>query len=194
MTVLNKQVCTVFDDQFKQPNKHVPLRQASSDKHTKAKNAIKNSVNIGTYFKPKESTDPDPEELTAKAELLMVGFMAEHRIPFAQADHMVDPSKAIFPDSVIAANMKLKCRKASCVMQDGIAFEEKNSVTSTCQTQYCSFSIDEPTDVSVSQIKGVVVRLCKDTEVHDALLDIVEVEEGTADGLYRSVKKLLNDH
>ena len=99
----------------------------------------------------------------------------------------------MFPDSVIAANMKLKRTKALYVMQDGITFGEKNSVTSICQTQYFSLSIDESADVSVSQISVVFVRLCKDTEVHDALLDIVEVEEGTADGLYRSVKKLLND-
>ena len=121
-------VCTVRKDHFKHPNKHALLRHASSDKHIKAMNAAKSSVNIGTFFKPKESSIPDIEELTAKAKLLMVGFMAEHRTPFAQADHMVDMLKAMFPDSAIAQNMKLKRTKASYVMQDGVAFEEKHSV------------------------------------------------------------------
>ena len=57
---------------------------------------------------------------------------------------------------------------------------------------HCSM-IDESTDVSVSQVLAIVVRFCQDSAVHDALLDIVEVEEGTADALYRAVKKLLND-
>ena len=85
---IKQAVCTVCDDNFEHPNKHALLRHASSDKHTKAMNAIKNRLNIGTYFKPKQSTDPDPEELTAKAELLMVRFMAEHRTPFTQGNDL----------------------------------------------------------------------------------------------------------
>ena len=189
---MKQAVCTVCNDSFKHPNKHALLKHASSDKHTKAMKASKIRVKIGNYFKPKDSQNPDPEKLTAKAELLMVGFMAEHRTPFAQADHIIDLLKAMFPDSKIAANMKLKRTKASYIMQDGLAFEEKYSVASICQTQHFSLLIDESTDVSVSQILAVVVRFLQDNAVHDALLDVVEVEEGTAEGLYRSVINLLN--
>ena len=84
-------------------------------------NAAKSRMNIGILFKLKESSAPNIKELTAKAEPLMVGFMAEHRTPFAQADHTVDMSKAMFPEKAIAQNMKLKHTQGSYVMQDGVA-------------------------------------------------------------------------
>ena len=56
-----------------------------------------------------------------------------------------------------------------------------------------SVQIDESTNVSISQVLAIVVCFCQDSAVHDVLLDIVEVEEGTTDALYRPVKKLLND-
>ena len=54
--------------------------------------------------------------------------------------------------------MKLKRAKASYVMQDGVAFEEKHSIASIFQKQYFSLLIDESTDVSVSQVLAIVVR------------------------------------
>ena len=56
-----------------------------------------------------------------------------------------------------------------------------------------SVQTDESTNVSVSQVLAIVMRYCQDSAVHDALLDISQVEEGTTDALYRPVKKLLND-
>ena len=56
-----------------------------------------------------------------------------------------------------------------------------------------SVQIDESTNASVSQVLAIVVCFCQDSAVHDALLDIVQVKEGTTDALYRPVKKLLND-
>ena len=99
--------------------------------------------------------------------------MSEHCTPFAQADHMVYMINAMFHGSTIAQNMKLKRTKASYVMQDGVAFEEKHSVASICQKQYFSLLIDESTDVSVSQVLEIVVRFCQDSAVHDALLRLI---------------------
>ena len=56
-----------------------------------------------------------------------------------------------------------------------------------------SVQIDESTNVSVSQVLAIVIRFCQDSAVHDALLDIIKVEEGTTDALYRPLRKLLND-
>lgn len=92
--------------------------------------------------------------------------------------------KAVFPDSKIAANMKLKGTNASYVMHNGLAFEEKYSIVSICPTQHFSLLIDESTDVSVSHIRAVVLRFLQDNAVHDALLDVVQVEKRRAEGLY----------
>ena len=81
-------------------------------------------------------------------------------------------------------------------MQDGIAFHEKLEVTNICKESKFLTIIDESTDISVTQILAVVVRYF-DSNKHDvidalhALLDTIEVENGTAQHLYQAIKCLL---
>ena len=62
--------------------------------------------------------------------------MAEHHIPFLQADHLMDSMKKMFPDSAIAKSMTMKRKKASYVMQDGIAKVEKDDITKINLTRF----------------------------------------------------------
>ncbi|KAK3888410.1 hypothetical protein Pcinc_007538 [Petrolisthes cinctipes] len=91
--------------------------------------------------------------------------------------------------------MTLKKTKASYVMQDSNAWEESHEIAKICQENKFSLLIDESTDVSVSQNLAVVVRFfdSKKTKVTDALLDIVEVDDGSAHCLYQAVKRLLEE-
>ena len=47
------------------------------------------------------------EKQAIRAEVLFSGFLAEHNLALATADHMSKPFKSIFPDSQIAS--KCKC-------------------------------------------------------------------------------------
>ena len=82
-------------------------------------------------------------------------------------------------------------------MRDGIAFHKKLEVTDICKESKFSIIIDESIDISVTQILAVVVRYFdsnKDDvvdDVVDALLDTIEVKNGTAQHLYQAVKCLL---
>lgn len=88
--------------------------------------------------------------------------------------------------------MTMKKTKASYVMQYGLAWEEREEVTEMCKKNKFSLMIDESTDVSVSEILAVMVRYYDKNKwkVTDALLDILEVEDASAEGLYKVVKKL----
>ena len=99
----------------------------------------------------------------------------------------------MFPDSKIAQAMTIKRTKASYVMQHGVAREEKLAVVETCRKQKFSLIIDESTDISVSQILAIAVRFYDEEKqkVLDVLLDAVEVEDGTGEGLYIAVTNLL---
>ena len=56
----------------------------------------------------KHIATPRAEELKyLGAEVLFSGFLAEHNLTLATADHMSKPFKSIFPDSQIAS--KCKC-------------------------------------------------------------------------------------
>ena len=108
---------------------------------------------------------------------------------------MIDVCKKAFSDSEIAQKCALKRTKMSYLVQDGIAFCEKESISQICRNQLFSIIIDESTDVSVTQVLAVVVRFFdkEKEDVSDTLLDTVEVEEATAKGLYRSLKSLLEE-
>lgn len=79
------------------------------------------------------------------------------------------------------------------MLQESIAWEERESVAAICRGSNFSLIIDESTDVSVSQVLVVMVRYYdeKNCRVTDALLDIVEVDDASASGLYKCVKELL---
>ena len=178
-------VCTVCSVTLTNANKAGLLAHKATNKHVNNSLAAKNSLQISTYFnKPK---DVSLEDKVAKAEICLTAFMAEHSTPFLQADHLVECCKRMFPDSIIAQKMTLKRSKASYVMQHGIAHHERQRLISKCQRQKFSVIIDESTDVSVSQILAVVVRYFDEEkcEVVDSLLDLVEVADGTAEGLIR---------
>ena len=96
--------------------------------------------------------------MTVKAEVLISGFMAEHRMPFLQADHLSGLMRKMFPDSKIAQKIRVKKTKSSYVMQEGIAWEEVESLSSICRENKFSIIIDESTDISVSQIVQFLLR------------------------------------
>ena len=90
----------------------------------------------------------------------------------------------------------MKQTKISHVMQDGIAFHEKQIVANICKGNRFFILIDESTDISVNHILAVVVRYFDPNkhDVQDFLLDTVAVEDGTAKELYQAVKFLLENH
>lgn len=105
---------------------------------------------------------------------------------------LIELVKNMCPDSEIAQNMNEK-KKASYVMRDGIAVEEREEISKICRENVFSLLTDESTDISVSQILAVMVRYFdqKKCKVTDALLDIVEVDDASGKGLFISVMELL---
>ena len=82
----------------------------------------------------------------------------------------------------------------SYLVQDGIAFYEKESISQICRNHLFSIIIDESTDVSITQVLAVVRFFDKDKgDVSDTLLNTVEVEDATTKGLYRWLKSLLEE-
>ena len=185
--------CSVCDTKLKNCNKSTLMLHKASAKHMKNFNAKKSFVNIETYFKKTQESDSENE--VAKAELLLTGYIAEHSVPFRQADHLVEVIKNMFPKYEPPQNLKLKRTKASYLLQDGIACEEKMLVAKICRNTFFSVIIDECTDVSISQVLAVMVRYFDEDKrkVTDSLC-MIEVENATAEGLYKCVKDLFHEN
>lgn len=94
----------------------------------------KKSVTVIDNFL-KKKTEKDLQSDVSRAELLLSPFMAEHGTPFKQADHLIQVIK-MFPNCEIVQNMTLKKTKASYVMRDGIALEEREE---NCQNMQGKF-------------------------------------------------------
>ena len=84
--------------------------------------------------------------------------------------------------------MWLKKTKARYALQEGIAREELESLSAIYKENKFSLIIDESTDISVSQILTILISYCFQRKVRDALLTVVEVDDGCAEGLYIAVK------
>jgi hypothetical protein len=184
--------CIVCKFQFiNKPNKSALIKHSESEKHKKNFQDSHTSLDLGKYFKKAEEVSEDQK--VARAELKLVGFMAEHRTPFKQADHLTTLVGSVCCDSAIGKKLKMKRTKAAYIME-GIAFVEQQRLADLLKTKQFSLLIDESTDISVSQILAIVVRYHDDNEVVDALLAIMEVDDGSAQGLYDKVKAVLKEN
>jgi len=81
-------------------------------------------------------------------------------------------------------------------MQQGIAWHEKRDMSDICRSKHFSLVIDETTDIAVEQCLAVVVRYYDEEvfKVVDGLLDMIEVGDVSGEGLYNSIKQLLDEH
>ena len=70
-------MCMVCDTKFKNPNRDALIKHTNSKKHNMNMTAKQNQCTISTSFK-KSQDSQSMEEKAAKAELLLVAFMAEH--------------------------------------------------------------------------------------------------------------------
>ena len=145
--------CKVCDVVLTNANKSVLIAHKATKKHSKNFEREKNAIKVDTFFAlNKESS---LHEKVAKAELLFAAFMAEHYMPFRQANHMAEVMKRMFPDSAIAKAIyyfTMKRTKASYIMQEGVARQEKLKVNKICFENKFLFITDESTDVLVYQI------------------------------------------
>ena len=178
---------------LKNANKSMLSKHKISAKHIKNFEAAKSTIDISQFMKSSSSSAADNQ--TARSELAIAAYFTEHNIPFSCIDHFLPMCKIAFPDSKIVKTLSMKRTKLSYIVQDGIAFDENARMSDICKSQYFSVIIDESTDISVTQILAIVVRYFDHTQenVVDALLDTVVVEDGTALGLYDSVKKIMHD-
>ena len=148
---------------------------------------------MSSFMKPKNEA---MDHKVAKAELNIAAYFSEHNISYLASDHFASMCKTAFPDSNICKNISVKRTKLSYLVQDGIAYYEKVELVQTLRSQKFSLVIDESTDISVTQVLAIVVRYfdAQKQDVCDVFFDSVTVEDGSAQGLYKSLCALFESH
>jgi hypothetical protein len=122
----------ICDTTFTNANRSSLIAHKDTKNHKKNLDSLKKATKVDVYFSSANDKEPSLHEKVAKAELSFVAFMAEHHMPFRQADHLDETMKKMFPDSAVVKAISMKRTKASYVMQQGMAWEEQRDVSKIC--------------------------------------------------------------
>ncbi|KAI8772522.1 general transcription factor ii-i repeat domain-containing protein 2 [Biomphalaria glabrata] len=177
--------CTCCQVMLKNSNRSMLLSHKKTMKHQRAFAGI-----------PKASSCKKKKlscaENIARAELLLSCFFTEHQLPFYYIDHLIEVCRNGFHDCKVARRINLKKYKMAYLVQDGIAYHEKEEIAEICRTQKFSIMIDENIDMTIANLTAVVVRFF-DThklDLVDVLFDTISPDSGNNEDIYIAVKML----
>lgn len=128
------------------------------------------------------------------AEIKMIAFLAEHNLPFSTLDHLGKFIASVCPDSTIAKSLKCQRKKATNICLNIIAPGQLAATIENLNKSFFSIIVDETTDVSVKKSLVIVARYFKDMRVTDSYLSLIEVNDGTAEALFKSILNFFGNH
>ena len=156
-----------------------------SEKHRRKTESAKGSQTISTLFKC-NSFDDERKVIEVK----LCAFIAEHNLPITLVESFVELLKNLCPDDKALALVKLGKQKATNIIWQVLGFDYIREATRLLCLQKFSTIIDKTTDVSTR--KQLAIMTCYfDTKCFQSkqiLLDMVEVEDSTAEGIYSAFK------
>lgn len=130
-----------------------------------------------------------------RAEYKMIMFLAEHNLPFLIMDHLPKFMASVGCDSQILKNLKCARTKSTMILK---CFETHfmKSLKNIINGQKYSIIADEATDISTKKCLALIIRFAdsKANEVKDHFLDLVEVEQCTADVISDKIVQTLQKY
>ena len=124
-----------------------------------------------------------------KAEVKITGFLAEHNLPIAVADHIGPLLKDIFPDSKIASAYACGRTKSTCILNHAIKPDLQAKLTDRMRESFSSITIDGSNDQNLEKMNPVTVRLF-DISQHKVVpnfLDMCLSRTSTAAAIFSSI-------
>ena len=131
----------------------------------------------------------DIEKQTSITEVKVVGFLGEHNLPFATADHLGPLFKAIFPDSKIAKAYSCGKTKASCILNRAIVPDLQSILIDQMKTSCYSIATDGSNDQGLQKMNLVTVRLfdINQHKVVTKFFDMCPSTSSTAVGIFNAI-------
>lgn len=164
-------------------------RHAKTSNHIRKYNAIKKTPCIESSF-----VDNKTVNSVKRAELKFAAYVCDHNLPFLVMDSLPTLCKNIFPDSKIAKDVKMKRNKTTDLVVETIAPFFKSQIIADLKSNTFTLIIDETTDISIKKSLIVLVRYWKHDRVVDRILELIEVEDASAEALFLSIKSILDTH
>ena len=116
--------------------------------------------------------------------------IAEHNLPLSLADDLVKFIRSLFPLNQTLRNVMLGKQKATNVVRQVLGFDYLQEAISALRSHSYSLIIDETTDLSTAKQLAVLTTYfdMQSLEYKSFLLDMPEIVDGTAEGIYSAVK------
>lgn len=131
-------------------------RHIGGKRHLSKLRAKSNVNPITTVFVKQDS---EADILARKAEVKFTGFLAEHNLPLAAADHLGSLIRNSFPDSKIAQAYSCARTKTSCILNDAIAPDLLKSLVADMKVNVFAVSVDGSNDQGMEKMNPVTVRI-----------------------------------
>jgi len=171
-------------------------KHGNSEKHKSVSSSIKNIITLD-----KMRTVQSASEIAVKrkeAEIRLAMFIVEHNIALRTSDHLVyfvvSLLKTICPESDVIRNISCNRTKATAIVCNVIGEYSSMNLTDRMKNNLFSIMIDESTDHSNTKHLVIVTRMMNNEtyEVRDEFAGLVQVSDGTAQGLYDTIIMFFN--
>jgi hypothetical protein len=128
-------------------------------------------------------------------EIKICAFLAEHDLAISISDNLVELLRSLFPKDDMLKTLTLGKQKATNVIRQVLGFDYLHEVVTTLQSQFFSIIIDETTDLSTIKQLAIIATYfdMNSFESKYHLVDMVEVEDGTARGIYSALRKTFSE-
>ena len=156
--VLNSLYCTLCSKEIniEHQGRADTTRHINGNVDKKAQEAKRKQPGIYSIFlKPSNPL----ESQVRRAEVKVTGFIAEHNIPLAVADHLGPLFKNIFRDSKIAKNYACGKTKTTCILNRAIKPELQKKLINQMKKDCYSISADGSNDQGLKKMKPLTIRL-----------------------------------
>ena len=132
------------------------VRHCTGSGHKKMLNEKRHQREIGTAFYRRDQ----PLDVAARKdkEVKITGFLAEHNLPIAVADHIGPLLKDIFPDSKIVSAYACGRTKSTCILNRAIKPDLQAKLTDQMRESFFSISTDGSNDQNLEKMNPVTVR------------------------------------
>ena len=161
-------------------------RHASSKKH-QSREKLTTTTRSLSHMVSRISND----DVATTMEVKICAFIAEHNLPLSISDSIVAFLCSMFPNDDPLKKVKLGKQKATNVIRQVLGFDYLQDMVTLLRSNVFSIIIDEATDKSTQKQLAIVAVLfnVEKFELEYWLVDMVETEDGSADGIYSKIKE-----
>lgn len=168
-------------------------RHCDSKKHVDLLNSKRAQKSIKQHF---VAVGSEVDKLVSAAEVKVTGFLAEHNLPLATADHLGPLFRNIFPDSKIAKAYACGKTKASCILNRAIAPDLQETLVNQMKTSCFSIATDGSNDQGLEKMNPVTVRIfdINQHKVVTKFLDMCKSRESNAKAIFRAIDTAMSKY